>query len=57
MRRLITAVCFLVVSSPLSAQLAAPNAQGISFAHVHLNVVDIGVHTALWTEQFGSTLR
>ena len=37
---------------PAQAQLAAPNAAGVSFAHVHLNVADIEVHRKLWVEQF-----
>ena len=38
---------------PASAQLAVPNADGITYGHVHLNVTDIEVHKKLWVEHFG----
>jgi catechol-2,3-dioxygenase len=34
-------------------QLATPNADGIRFGHVHLNVPDAEQHAALWEEHFG----
>ena len=38
------------------AQLAAPNANGITYGHVHLNVADIEVHKKLWVEYFGGVV-
>ena len=52
MRVLPAATVALLLTSPLGAQLAAPNAAGVTFAHVHLNVADIEVHTKLWVEHF-----
>lgn len=37
---------------PAPAQLAPPNAAGVAFAHVHLNVADIEVHQQLWVDHF-----
>ncbi len=42
---LFTANCF--------GQLAAPNAEGLRFGHVHLNVSDVAAHTEIWTQYFG----
>ena len=41
---------------PTSAQLAAPNRVGVSFAHVHLSVADLDLHRSLWTELFEAEL-
>lgn len=48
----------LSLSFPLSAhaQLAPPNAAGVSMGHVHLNVADMEVHKKLWVEHFGAVL-
>ena len=53
MRLLLTGAVALLFAMPASAQLAPPNAAGVTFAHVHLNVTDIDVHTKIWVEQFG----
>ena len=45
-----------LISSPLAAQLAAPNEMGVSFNHVHLSVADVELHKALWTDLFGAEL-
>ena len=41
---------------PASAQLAVPNADGITYGHVHLNVSDIELHKRLWVEHFGGVV-
>ena len=39
----------LLVSPPASAQLAAPNANGVAIGHVHVNAVDLEAQTRFWT--------
>jgi catechol 2,3-dioxygenase-like lactoylglutathione lyase family enzyme len=56
MRHLLAAASVLVLASPAHAQLAPPNAAGVTYGHVHLNVKDIEVHKKLWVEQFGAVL-
>ena len=51
---LVIAVCALV--APASAQLAAPDDNGIAYGHVHLNVSDIEVHKKLWVDYFGGVV-
>ncbi|PYR32755.1 MAG: hypothetical protein DMF89_06900 [Acidobacteria bacterium] len=46
----------LLTSSHVVAQLAPPNAAGITYGHVHLNVADIEVHKKLWVEHFGGVV-
>ena len=56
MRLLPTATLVLALAAaapPAGAQLAAPNANGITYGHVHLNVSDVEVHKKLWVEWFG----
>jgi len=43
----------LALAAPAQAQIAAPNAAGLSFGHVHLNVADVGAQQAFWIDQFG----
>jgi catechol 2,3-dioxygenase-like lactoylglutathione lyase family enzyme len=56
MRLLLTAALALTVATQLHAQLAPPNAAGLTFAHVHLNVADVEVHKRLWVEHFGGVV-
>ena len=60
MRLLPTAILLLALAfSPApaaEAQLATPNADGITYGHVHLNVADIEVHKKLWVEYFGGVV-
>ena len=56
MRLLLTATVVLVLVSPAGAQLATPNAAGLRYGHVHLNVSDIEVHKTLWVEHFGGVV-
>jgi catechol-2,3-dioxygenase len=53
MKSLFAAAAALMIAAPVSAQLAAPNAAGITYGHVHLNVKDIEFHKKLWVEHFG----
>jgi creatinine amidohydrolase len=43
-------------ASAAEAQLAHPNAAGVTWGHVHLNVSSIEQHTRIWTEHFGGTV-
>jgi catechol 2,3-dioxygenase-like lactoylglutathione lyase family enzyme len=52
---LISALAFLL-AQPASAQLAPPNAAGVTYGHVHLNVRDVEVQKKLWVEHFGGTV-
>jgi len=53
----ITSLAAIAVLSiaPLSAQLAPPNAMGVSIGHVHVNARDIAAQQRFWT-QLGGTL-
>jgi len=42
-----------IAVSPAVAQLAPPNAAGLTYGHVHLNVTSIEHHQAFWAEHFG----
>ena len=52
----VVAVCVTAFAGPAFAQLAPPNADGLTFGHVTLNVQDLGAHKKLWVEQFEGTL-
>jgi catechol 2,3-dioxygenase-like lactoylglutathione lyase family enzyme len=52
----VVALAAALVAAPASAQLARPNAEGVLFAHVHLNVADMELHKRLWTEHFGGVV-
>ena len=56
MRLLLGSVLALSIFTPAHAQLAPPNAAGVTFGHVHLNVRDIEVHKKLWADQFGGVV-
>lgn len=56
MRNLFVGAVTLLVPHAVQAQLAAPNDEGVRFAHVHFNVADVGLHTRLWTELFDGVL-
>lgn len=36
-----------------AAQLAPPNAAGITWGHIHLNVTDVELHKRIWVDHFG----
>jgi catechol 2,3-dioxygenase-like lactoylglutathione lyase family enzyme len=52
MRLLPLAALTLLAAAPASAQLARPNAEGVAYGPVHLNVADMEVHKRLWVEHF-----
>ena len=56
MRLLLGSVLALAIVAPAHAQLAPPNAAGITYGHVHLNVRDIEVHKKLWVDHFGAVV-
>jgi catechol 2,3-dioxygenase-like lactoylglutathione lyase family enzyme len=45
----------LAPATPTFAQLAPPNAAGVTMGHVHMNVADVEVQKKLWIEHFGAT--
>jgi catechol 2,3-dioxygenase-like lactoylglutathione lyase family enzyme len=47
----------LVLVSPASAQLAAPNAMGVSIGHVHINATDVDAHVKFWTAAGGTLVQ
>ena len=53
MRHLSIPALLLLLTLPASAQLAVPNADGVTYGHVHLNVSDIELHKKLWVDYFG----
>jgi hypothetical protein len=57
-RGFLLAVCCLMLTMaaaiPLSAQLAAPNASGVSLAAVYYTVPDVAAHKKIWVEIFGA---
>ncbi len=46
----------LLLGGTAQAQLAVPNAKGLTYGHVHLNVSDMELHKQIWTEYFGGTV-
>lgn len=56
MRLLLTTSLALGLAVPAYAQLAPPNAAGITYGHVHLSVKDIEVHKKLWVDHFGGVV-
>jgi len=57
MKLLLTAaLAFLFVPVAAFAQLAPPNAAGITYGHVHLSVKDMEVHKKLWVDHFGGVV-
>lgn len=55
MKPLLIAAALLTLASPARAQLSPPNAAGVTYGHVHLNVSDIEVHKKLFVDVFGGT--
>ena len=53
MKSLLVTAAALLIAVPAAAQLAPPNAAGITYAHVHLNVKDIEFQKKLWVDHFG----
>src|SRR6188768_2156080 len=57
-RGFIGAICCLLLNTavaiPLSAQLAAPNAAGVSLGAVYYTVPDVEAHKKIWVDNFGA---
>lgn len=53
---LIVIAVSLSFSTVALAQLATPNAAGLTYGHVHLNVSDMELHKELWVEHFGGVV-
>ena len=56
MKLLSSLLLLCLATSTAHAQLATPNANGITFGHVHLNVSDIVEHKRIWVEHFNGTV-
>ena len=56
MKVLLSAALAVSLASPAYAQLAPPNAAGITYGHVHLSVKDMEVHKKLWVDHFGGVV-
>ncbi len=56
MKHLSALLITLFFTSPVFAQLATPNAAGLTYGHVHLNVSDMDLHKRLWVEHFNGTV-
>src|SRR5580704_13488186 len=54
MRLVLAWLAASVLLTPAQAQLAPPNAAGVSMGQVHLNVKDIEAQRTFWTTQFGA---
>jgi catechol 2,3-dioxygenase-like lactoylglutathione lyase family enzyme len=54
MKAIVAALVTAVLTGPVLAQIAAPNAVGVAMGHVHLNVRNIEVQTKFWTEYLGA---
>jgi len=52
----VLAATALVSTTKSAAQLAPPNAAGITYGHIHLNVSDMERHKQLWVDHFGGTV-
>jgi catechol 2,3-dioxygenase-like lactoylglutathione lyase family enzyme len=56
MKFALAALAACLLAAPASAQLAPPNAAGITYGHVHLNVKDVEVHKKFWVDHFGGVV-
>jgi catechol 2,3-dioxygenase-like lactoylglutathione lyase family enzyme len=52
----VAGLCALV-AAPASAQLAAPNAAGVSLGHLHINASDIDAQVRFWTAAGGKVVQ
>jgi len=50
------AVLLFSLASAAQAQLATPNPAGLTYGHVHLNVVDMERHKEIWVEHFNGVV-
>ena len=54
--RLLSALLLLALATTAQAQLATPNPAGLTYGHVHLNVVDMDRHKEIWVEHFNGVV-
>ncbi|MDC3196322.1 hypothetical protein OAU36_01140, partial [Gammaproteobacteria bacterium] len=54
--RLLSALLLLALAATAQAQLATPNPAGLTYGHVHLNVVDMDRHKEIWVEHFNGVV-
>ena len=55
MRTIIAVALLALLAVPTYAELSPPNAAGVTFGHVHLNVSNLDVHKTLFVDVFGGT--
>lgn len=56
MKKLFATILLLTLTSATQAQLATPNPAGLTYGHVHLNVVDMERHKEIWVEHFNGVV-
>ena len=54
--RLLSALLLFAITTTAQAQLATPNPAGLTYCHVHLNVVDMDRHKEIWVEHFNGVV-
>ena len=54
---LAAALATTALASPASAQLAAPNAIGVSIGHLHINAADVDAQVKFWTAAGGTLVQ
>lgn len=55
-RLLVVLIAAALMALPASAQLAAPNSDGVRIGHIHLFVKDVDAQKKFWTETMGGTV-
>ena len=56
LRCVLVLLAAVLVALPASAQLAPPNAAGVTMGHIHLFVKDVDAQKKFWTETMGGTI-
>ncbi len=56
MKKIAVILTIYLLAPTVSAQLASPNDNGVTFGHVHLNVTAIEEHKRIWVEHFNGIL-
>ena len=54
--RLLSALVLFALATTVQAQLATPNPAGLTYGHVHLNVVDMDRHKEIWVDHFNGVV-
>ena len=54
--RLLSALLLFALATNVQAQLATPNSAGLTYGHVHLNVVDMDRHKEIWVDHFNGVV-